>query len=92
MKAAVIDAAQARPLTWKAVVMRALAVAVAGGRLPGATQAHRGAGSLVAAVNAERGLVHGLPGCRAGVFHLQLALCGWRCTKGWFLVVTAGLA
>ena len=28
-KAAAIDAAQARPLTWKTVVMRALAVAVA---------------------------------------------------------------
>jgi hypothetical protein len=39
-----------RPLTWKAVVMRALAVAVAGGRLPGAAQAHRGAGGLAAAV------------------------------------------
>ena len=32
-KAAAIDAAQARPLTWKAVVMRALAVAVAGAAL-----------------------------------------------------------
>ena len=29
-KAAAIDAAQARPLTWKTVVMRALAVAAAG--------------------------------------------------------------
>jgi len=29
-KAAAIDAAQARPLTWKTVVKRALAVAVAG--------------------------------------------------------------
>ena len=29
-KAAAIDAAQARPLTWKSVVKRALAVAVAG--------------------------------------------------------------
>ena len=32
-KAAAIDAAQARPLTWKTVVMRALAVAVAGAAL-----------------------------------------------------------
>ena len=32
-KAAAIDAAQARPLTWKAVVKRALAVAVAGAAL-----------------------------------------------------------
>ena len=32
-KAAVIDAAQARPLTWKTIVMRALAVAVAGAAL-----------------------------------------------------------
>jgi len=32
-KAAAIDAAQARPLTWKTVVKRALAVAVAGGAL-----------------------------------------------------------
>ena len=72
-KAAAIDAAQAHPLTWKTVVKRALAVAVAGASpLPGAAQAHRGAGGLAAAVDAEPGLVHGLPGCRAGVFHLQL--------------------
>ena len=32
-KAAAIDAAQARPLTWKTIVMRALAVAVAGAAL-----------------------------------------------------------
>jgi len=32
-KAAAIDAAQARPLTWKTVVKRALAVAVAGAAL-----------------------------------------------------------
>ena len=32
-KAAAIDAAQAHPLTWKTVVMRALAVAVAGAAL-----------------------------------------------------------
>jgi hypothetical protein len=32
-KAATIDAAQARPLTWKTVVRRALAVAVAGAAL-----------------------------------------------------------
>ena len=32
-KASAIDAAQARPLTWKAVVMRALAIAVAGAAL-----------------------------------------------------------
>ncbi len=32
-KAAAIDAVQARPLTWKTVVMRALAVAVAGAAL-----------------------------------------------------------
>jgi hypothetical protein len=33
-KAAAIDAAQGRPLTWKTVVKRALAVAVAGAACP----------------------------------------------------------
>ena len=42
------------------------------GPLSGAAQAHRGAGGLAAAVDAEPDLVHGLCGCRAGLVHLQL--------------------
>src|SRR5262249_49346406 len=72
--AAAIDAAQARPLTWKTVIKRALAVAVAGAAL------HVVLPKLIAVlgpavdVRAEPGLVHGRAGRRAGVFHLQLRL------------------
>jgi hypothetical protein len=69
-KAAAIDAAQAHPLTWKTVVRRALAVAVAGAAiylvLP---SPHRGAGRLPAAVDAEPGLVRRRDRRRAGLVH-----------------------
>ena len=93
-KAAAIDAAQAHPLTWKTVIKR-----VAGhrgrwrGPLPGAAQAPRGAGRLAAAVDAEPDLVHGRLAAELVSFTCNFALQRLALrTKGWFPVVTAGLA
>ena len=92
-KAAAIDAAQARPLTWKTVVMRALAVAVAGAAL------YLVLPKLIAVLGAWPRLSTLNPAwftvCLAAElvsftcnFALQrLALR----TRGWFAVVTAGL-
>ena len=92
-KAAAIDAAQARPLTWKTVVKRALAVAVAGAAL------YLALPKLIAVLGAWPRLSTLNPiwftACLAAElvsftcnFALQrLALR----TKDWFPVVTAGL-
>jgi uncharacterized membrane protein YbhN (UPF0104 family) len=92
-KAAAIDAAQARPLTWKTVVKRALAVAVAGAAL------YLALPKLIAVLGAWPRLSTLNPAwftvCLAAElvsftcnFALQrLALR----TRGWFAVVTAGL-
>jgi hypothetical protein len=93
-KAAAIDAAQARPLTWKTVVMRALAVGVAGVAL------YLVLPKLIAVLGAWPRLSTLNPAwftaCLAAElvaftcnFALQRLALG---TKDWFPVVTAGLA
>jgi len=93
-KAAAIDAAQARPLTWKTVVKRALAVAVAGAAI------YLVLPSLIAVLGAWPRLSTLNPAW----FTVALAaeLVSFTCnfalqrlalrTRGWFAVVTAGLA
>ena len=93
-KAAAIDAAQARPLTWKTVVKRALAVAVAGAAI------YLVLPKLMAVLAAWPRLSTLNPGW----FTVCLAteLVSFTCTfalqrlalraRGWFPVVTAGLA
>ena len=89
-KAAAIDAAQAHPLTWKTVVKRALAVAVAGLLvLP----------SLIAVLGAWLRLSTLSPAWFAVAIAAELVsfICNFALqrlalrTRGWFAVITAGL-
>ncbi len=93
-KAAAIDAAQARPLTWKTVVKPALAVAVAGAAiylaLPGLI-AVLGAWPRLSTLNPiwfTVALAAELVSFTSNFAMQRLALR----TRGWFAVVTAGLA
>jgi len=93
-KAAAIDAAQARPLTWKAVIKRALAGAVAGAAiylaLPGLI-AVLGAWPRLSTLNPiwfTVALAAELVSFTSNFALQRLALR----TRGWFAVVTAGLA
>ena len=93
-KAAAINAAQAHPLTWKAVVKRALVLAVAGAGI------YLVLPSLIAVVGAWPRLST----LKLAWFALALAaeLASFTCnfalqrlalrTRGWFAVVTAGLS
>ena len=92
-KAAAIDAAQARPLTWKTVVKRALAVAVAGAAL------YLVLPKLIAVLGAWPRLSTLNPAWFTVCLAAELAsfTCNFALqrlalrTKGWFPVVTAGL-
>jgi uncharacterized protein (TIRG00374 family) len=93
-KAAAIDAAQGRPLTWKAVVKRALAVAVAGASI------YLVLPKLIAVLGAWPRLSTLNPAWFAVCLAAELVsfTCNFALqrlalrTKGWFPVVTAGLA
>jgi uncharacterized membrane protein YbhN (UPF0104 family) len=93
-KAAAIDAAQARPLTWKTVVKRALAVAVAGAAL------YLALPKLIAVLGAWPRLSTLNPVWCTVCLAAELAsfTCNFALqrlalrTRGWFAVVTAGLA
>ena len=93
-KAAAIDAAQARPLTWKTVVKRALAVAVAGAAL------YLVLPRLMAVLAAWPRLSTLNPAWFTVCLAAELAsfTCNFALqrlalrTRGWFAVVTAGLA
>ena len=93
-KAAAIDAAQARPLTWKTVVRRALAVAVAGVAI------YLVLPRLMAVLAAWPRLSTLNPAWFTVCLAAELAsfTCNFALqrlalrTKGWFPVVTAGLA
>ena len=93
-KAAAIDAAQARPLTWKSVVKRALAVAVAGAGiylvLP-KLMAVLGAWPRLATLNPAWFTVCLAAELASFTCNFGLQRLALR-TKGWFPVVTAGLA
>ena len=92
-KAAAIDAAQARPLTWKAVVKRALAIAVAGGAI------YLVLPKLIAVLGAWPRLSTLSPIWFTACLAAELAsfTCNFALqrlalrTKGWFPVITAGL-
>ena len=92
-KAAAIDAAQARPLTWKTVVKRALAVAVADAAL------YLALPKLIAVLGAWPRLSTLNPVWFTVCLAAELAsfTCNFALqrlalrTKGWFPVVTAGL-
>ena len=92
-KAAAIDAAQARPLTWKAVVKRALAIAVAGGAI------YLVLPKLIAVMGAWPRLSTLSPIWFTACLAAELAsfTCNFALqrlalrTKGWFPVITAGL-
>ena len=93
-KAAAIDAAQARPLTWKTVVKRALTVAVAGAAL------YLALPKLIAVLGAWPRLSTLNPAWFTVCLAAELAsfTCNFALqrlalrTRGWFAVVTAGLA
>ena len=93
-KAAAIDAAQARPLTWKSVVKRALAVAVAGAAL------YLVLPKLIAVLGAWPRLSTLNPVWFTVCLAAELAsfTCNFALqrlalrTKDWFPVVTAGLS
>jgi uncharacterized protein (TIRG00374 family) len=93
-KAAAIDAAQARPLTWKAVVRRALAVAVAGAAiylvLP-KLMAVLAAWPRLSTLNPAWFTVCLAAELVSFTCNFALQRLALR-TKGWFAVVTAGLA
>ena len=92
-KAAAIDAAQAHPLTWKTVVKRALAVAVAGAAI------YLVLPSLIAVLGAWPRLSTLSPAWFAVAIAAELVsfICNFALqrlalrTRGWFAVVTAGL-
>ena len=92
-KAAAIDAAQARPLTWKSVVKRALAVAVAGAGiylvLP-KLMAVLGAWPRLATLNPAWFTVCLAAELASFTCNFALQRLALR-TKGWLPVVTAGL-
>src|ERR1700760_2076044 len=93
-KAASIDAAQARPLTWKSLVRSALLVAVAGLAI------YLVLPSLVAVLGAWPRLSTLNPAWFALALVVELAsfTCNFALqrlalrTRGWFAVVTAGLS
>src|ERR1700751_3436287 len=93
-KAAAINAAQARPLTWKTVVKRALVVAVAGAAI------YLVLPSLIAVLGAWPRLSTLNPAWFTVCLAAELAsfTCNFALqrlalrTRGWFAVVTAGLA
>jgi Enoyl-CoA hydratase/isomerase len=93
-KTAAIDAAQAHPLTWKTVVKRALAVAVAGAAI------YRVLPSLIAVLGAWPRLstLNPIWFTVALASELISFICNFALqrlalrTPGWFAVVTAGLA
>ena len=93
-KAAAIDAAQAHPLTWKAVVRRAAAVAVAGAAI------YLVLPKLIAVLGAWPRLSTLNPAWFAVCLAAELVsfTCNFALqrlalrTRGWFAVVTAGLA
>jgi hypothetical protein len=93
-KAAAIDAAQTRPLTWKTVVKRALAIAVAGAAL------YLVLPKLIAVLGAWPRLSTLNPAWFAVCLAAELVsfTCNFALqrlalrTRGWFAVVTAGLA
>src|ERR1700751_4257561 len=93
-KAAAINAAQARPLTWKTVVKRALVVAVAGAAI------YLVLPSLIAVLGAWPRLATLIPAwfvlalvAELGSFTCNFALQRLALrTRGWFAVVTAGLS
>src|SRR5271165_3950679 len=93
-KAAAIDAAQARPLTWKAVVKRALAIAVAGVAI------YLVLPKLIAVLGAWPRLSTLNPAWFAACVAAELLsfTCNFALqrlalrTKDWFPVITAGLA
>ena len=93
-KAAAIDAAQGRPLTWKTVIKRALAVAVAGAAiylvLP-ALIAVLGAWPRLATLNPIWFTVALAAELISFTCNFALQRLALR-TRGWFAVVTAGLA
>jgi len=93
-KAAAIDAAQARPLTWKAVVKRALVVAVAGAAiylvLPGLIKV-LGAWPRLSTLNPVWFTVALAAELVSFTCNFALQRLALR-TRGWFAVVTAGLA
>jgi uncharacterized protein (TIRG00374 family) len=93
-KAAAIDAAQARPLTWKTVVKRALAVAVAGAAiylvLP-KLMAVLAAWPRLSTLNPAWFTVCLAAELVSFTCNFALQRLALR-TKGWFPVVTAGLA
>ena len=93
-KAAAIDAAQAGPLTWKTVVTRALAIAVAGAAL------YLVLPKLIAVLGAWPRLSTLNPAWFTACLAAELVsfICNFALqrlalrTSGWFAVVTAGLA
>ena len=93
-KAAAINAAQARPLTWKTLVKRALVVAVAGAAI------YLVLPSLIAVLGAWPRLSTLNPAWFALALVAELAsfTCNFALqrlalrTRGWFAVVTAGLS
>jgi len=93
-KAAAIDAAQAHPLTWKNVVKRALALAVAGAAL------YLVLPKLIAVLGVWPRLSTLNPAWFTACLAAELAsfICNFTLqrlalrTSGWFAVVTAGLA
>jgi uncharacterized protein (TIRG00374 family) len=93
-KAAAIDAAQARPLTWKNIVKRALAVAAAGAAiylvLPGIS-AVLGAWPRLSTLNPVWFTVALAAELVSFTCNFALQRLALR-TTGWFAVVTAGLA
>jgi len=93
-KAAAIDAAQDRPMTWKTVIKRALAVAVAGAAiylvLPGLI-AVLGAWPRLSTLNPIWLTVAVAAELIAFTCNFALQRLALR-TRGWFAVVTAGLA
>ena len=93
-KAAAIDAAQARPLTWKTVAKRALAVAVAGAAIYLALPkliAVLGAWPRLSTLNPVWFTVCLAAELVSFTCNFALQRLALR-TKGWFPVVTAGLA
>ena len=93
-KAAAIDAAQAHPLNWKTIVKRALVVAVAGGAIYLALPkliAVLGAWPRLSTLNPIWFTVALAAELAAFTCNFALQRLALR-TRGWFAVVTAGLA